>query len=69
MGVDSSSGSAVKMAGIRQYMALSAVKQTAVVETMAPVKAMEQAVKNFNDSKDANVPVSRIKGQNVDIIV
>ncbi|MGD9639328.1 MAG: hypothetical protein AB7U85_09780 [Alphaproteobacteria bacterium] len=69
MGIDSSNSAATQMAGIRRYMALNAVKQTATVEAMAPMKAMEQAVENAKDSQDNNVPVSAVKGQNLDITV
>ena len=69
MGVDSSSGTATQAAGIRRYMALAAVKQTATVEAMAPLKAMEQAVENANNADSQKVPVSNVKGQNLDITV
>lgn len=69
MGIDSSGGTAAQMSGIRHYMALAAVKQAANTEAMAPVAAMEQAVKNANELKDNSVPVSKVKGQKLDITI
>ena len=69
MTVDSSSGAVNQMMGIRRYMALNAVKQTAVVDAMASIKAIEQASENAKEFSTQTVPVSPIKGQNLDITV